>query len=137
MLWYAANHSVGIAFGIIHGFDRVDAFWEAPDMDGVPIIGTYIIFVTRAVAAASLVGIIIYIVPRYHKQIAIIAAALVSVGAAAIFIYQIVSTDQHLSGEGWYKLILDMLSMMLGGAGGAWMAYQNQRRVRRPIEAPK
>jgi glucan phosphoethanolaminetransferase (alkaline phosphatase superfamily) len=137
MLWYAANHSVGIAFGIIHGFDRVDAFWEAPDMDGVPIIGTYIILVTRAVAAASLVGIIIYIVPRHHKQVAIITAALVTIGAVAIFVYQAVSTDQHISGEGWYKLALDMLSMMFGGMGGAWMAYQNQRRVRRPIEAPK
>lgn len=134
LLWYAANHSIGMAFGIIHGFERVDAFWESPDMDGVPIIGTYIIFLTRAVAAASLVGIIVYIVPRYRKQVAIIAAALVSVGAAAIFIYQIVSTDQSISAEGWYKLVLDMLSMMFGGAGGAWMAYQNQRRVRRHIE---
>ena len=59
MLWFAANHSIGMTFGIIHGFERVDAFWEAPDMDGVPIIGTYIIFVTRTVAAASLVGVII------------------------------------------------------------------------------
>jgi len=72
MLWYAANHSIGIAFGIIHGFDRVDEFWEAPDMDGVLIIGTYIIFITRTIAAASLVGAIIYLAPNYHKQVAII-----------------------------------------------------------------
>jgi uncharacterized membrane protein YsdA (DUF1294 family) len=134
ILWYAANHSIGMAFGIIHGFDRVDDFWEAPDMDGVPIIGTYIIFVTRTVAAASLAGVIVYIVPRYHKQVAIIVAALVSVGAAAILVFQVVSADQNISAEGWYKLILDMLSMIFGGIGGAWVAYQNQRRLRRYSE---
>ena len=40
MLWFAANHAIGVALGIIHGFERVDAFWEARDMDGMPIIGT-------------------------------------------------------------------------------------------------
>jgi uncharacterized membrane protein YsdA (DUF1294 family) len=131
MLWYAANHSIGIAFGIIHGFERVDAFWEAPDMDGAPIIGTYIILVTRTIAAASLAGVIIYIVPRYHKQVAIVVASLVSVGAAAILVFQVVSADQSISAEGWYKLVLDMLSMIFGGIGGAWLAYQNQRKERR------
>ena len=131
MLWYAANHSIGIAFGIIHGFERVDAFWEAPDMDGVPIIGTYIILVTRTVAAASLAGVIIYIVPRYHKQVAIVVASLVSVGAAAILVFQVASAEQSISAEGWYKLVLDMLSMIFGGIAGAWMAYQNQRKERR------
>jgi hypothetical protein len=131
MLWFAANHSIGIAFGIIHGFERVDAFWEAPDMDGVPIIGTYIILVTKTVAAASLIGVIIYIVPHFHKQVAIVGAALVSVAAAAILVFQVVSVDQSISAEGWYKLILDMLSMIFGGIGGAWMAYQNQRKERR------
>ena len=81
LLWFAANFSIGTAFGIVHGFERVDAFWEAPDMDGVPIIGTYIIFMTRTIAAASLVGMIIYLVPRYHKQVAIVAASLVSAAA--------------------------------------------------------
>jgi uncharacterized membrane protein YsdA (DUF1294 family) len=131
ILWYAANHSIGIAFGIIHGFERVDAFWEAPDMDGVPIIGTYIILVTRTIAAASLAGVIIYIVPRYHKQVAIVVASLVSVGAAAILVFQVVSADQSISAEGWYKIVLDMLSMIFGGIGGAWLAYQNQRKERR------
>ncbi|MDZ4759931.1 MAG: hypothetical protein SGJ21_02520, partial [Alphaproteobacteria bacterium] len=62
MLWYAANHSIGAAFGIIHGIERVEEFWEAPDMAGVPIIGTYIIFITRTISAASFVGAIIYLV---------------------------------------------------------------------------
>ena len=103
MLWFAANFSIGAAFGIIHGFERVDAFWEAPDMDGVPIIGTYIIFVTRTIAAASLVGMIIYIVPRYHKQVAIVAAALVSAAAVGILgfiLVQAANADpRHRSGK--------------------------------------
>ena len=131
MLWYAANHSIGIAFGVIHGFERVEAFWDAPDMDGVPIIGTYIIFVTRAVAAASLVGVIIYIVPRYHKQVAIIAASLVSATFSGFMLFEAVSADQSISPEGWYRLILDMLSIIFGAVAGSWLACQNQRGVRR------
>jgi len=131
MLWFAANHSIGMAFGIIHGFERVDAFWEAPDMDGVPIIGTYVIFVTRTIAAASLVGAIIYIVPRYHKQVAIVAASLVSaaaVGFLGFVLFQAGSADLNIGLDGWYRHILDMLSIILGAIFGAWMAYGNQKR---------
>ena len=128
MLWYAANHSIGIAFGIIHGVERVEAFWDAPDMDGAPIIGTYIIFVTRTVAAASLVGAIIYIVPRYHKQVAIVAAALVSVGFSGLILFEALSADQSISPEGWYRFILDMMSIILGAIFGAWMAYESQKK---------
>ena len=131
MLWFAANHSIGIAFGIIHGIERVDAFWDAPDMDGAPIIGTYIIFVTRTIAAASLVGVIIYIVPHYHKQVAIIASALVSaaaVGFLGFILVQAASADPGLSPDGWYKHILDMLSIILGAIVGAWLAYLSQKR---------
>jgi hypothetical protein len=134
ILWFAANHSIGIAFGIIHGFERVDAFWEAPDMDGVPIIGTYIIFVTRTIAAASLVGVIIYIVPRYHKQVAILAASLVSaaaVGFLGFILVQAANADPSIGPDGWYKHILDMLSIIFGAVAGSWLAYQNQRGVRR------
>lgn len=131
MLWFAANHSIGAAFGIIHGFERVDAFWEAPDMDGVPIIGTYIIFVTRTIAAASLVGVIIYIVPRYHKQVAIVAASLVSViavGFLGFILLQAATADPTIGPDGWYKHILDMLSIIFGATTGAWLAYGNQKR---------
>jgi hypothetical protein len=112
ILWFAANHSIGTAFGILHGFDRVHDFWEAPDMDGVPIIGTYIIFITRTISAASLVGVIIYIVPGHRKQVAI----------------QATQADPGLSPDGWYKHILDMLSIMFGAIAGAWLAYTSQKR---------
>ncbi|RPH80985.1 MAG: hypothetical protein EHM80_03785 [Nitrospiraceae bacterium] len=131
VLWFAANHAIGTAFGIIHGVDRVNEFWESPDMDGVPIIGTYIIFITRTIAAASLVGAIIYIVPRYHKQVAIAAAALVSVAAIGFLgfiLFQAASADPGLSPDGWYKHILDMLSIIFGAIVGAWLARRSQKR---------
>ncbi len=131
MLWFAANHSIGIAFGIIHGIERVEAFWEAPDMDGVPIIGTYIIFVTRTIAAASLVGVMIYIVPRYHKQVAIVAASLLSaaaIGFLGFALFQAAGVDSGLSPDGWYKHILDILSITLGAIVGAWLSYTSQKR---------
>jgi len=134
ILWFAANHSIGMAFGIIHGVERVEAFWEAPDMDGVPIIGTYIIFVTRTIAAASLVSAIIYIVPRYHKQVAIIAAALVSAAAVGILVFvafQVANEDLSIGPDGWYKHILETLSIIFGAIAGAWLANQNQRKERR------
>jgi hypothetical protein len=131
LLWFAANISIGSAFGIIHGFERVDAFWEAPDMDGVPIIGTYIIFVTRTIAAASLVGMIIYLVPRHHKQVAIVAASLVSAAAIGFLGYvsfQVANAELEFGPDGWYRHILDMLSIIFGAIAGAWLAYGNQKR---------
>jgi hypothetical protein len=128
MLWFSANFSIGRAFGIIHGFELVDSFWEAPDMDGMPIIGTYIMFVTRTIAAASLVGVTIYIVPRYHKQVAIVVAALVSAAAAVILLFQVMSADLNVDLGGWYRNILEMLSIIFGAIFGAWLAYGNQKR---------
>ena len=134
MLWYAANHSIGAAFGIIHGLDRVEEFWEAPDMAGVPIIGTYIIFVTRTIAAASVVSAIIYLVPSYRKQVAIIAASVVCVATAGFLgflLFEAATSDPGLSPDGWYKHILDMLSIIFGATAGAWLAYRSQRgRIR-------
>ncbi len=134
ILWFAANYSIGMAFGIIHGFERVDSFWEAPDMDGVPVIGTYIIFVTRTIAAASLVGVMIYIVPRYHKQVAIVVASLVSAAAAGFLgfiLFQVANSDLNIGLDGLYRHILDVLSIIFGAVVGAWLAYQNQRKERR------
>jgi len=130
MLWFAANYSIGMAFGFLHGFETVDSFWEAPDMNGMPISGTYIILVTRIVAAASLVGMIIYVVPRYHKQVAIVVASLVSaaaVGFLGFILFQAMSADLNIGLDSWYRHILDMLSIILGGIVGAWMAYGNQK----------
>jgi len=97
-------------------------------MDGMPIIGTYIMFVTRTIAAASLVGVTIYIVPRYHKQVAIVVASLVSAAAVVILLFQIMSADVNVDLGGWYRNILEMLSIIFGAIFGAWLAYGNQKR---------
>jgi hypothetical protein len=134
LAWFAANHSIGMTFGFFHGYDVLDSFWEAPDMDGMLIKGTYIIAITRIVAAASLVIVVIYMVPRYHKQVAVVATSLVSACAVAILYFiwfQAFNADVAISPEGWYKYILDMLSIIIGAIFGAWMAYGSRiRRVR-------
>ena len=131
LAWFGANQTIGMAFGLIHGYDELDSFWEAPDMDGMLIKGTYIIVITRIVAAASLVAVTIYMVPRYHKQVATIATALVSAAAIALlgFIwFEAFRADAAIGPEGWYRYILDMLSIILGALLGAWMAYGSRKR---------
>jgi glucan phosphoethanolaminetransferase (alkaline phosphatase superfamily) len=131
LLWFAANYSMGEAFGIIHGVELVDSFWDAPDMNGTPIIGTYILVITRTIAAATLVGTIIYLAPRYHKQVAILSAALLSATAVGIVGWALFQAEQSIGPYGWYKNILDVLSIMFGAIVGAWLAYGNQKRMRR------
>jgi hypothetical protein len=108
----------------------VEEFWDAPDMNGMPISGTYIILVTRLVAAAALVGMIVYLVPRFHKRVAAIAAALVSVAALGFLgfvLFQAGNADLKLGPDGWYRHILDALSIIMGAIFGAWVACGNQR----------
>ena len=132
--WFGANYSIGTTFGFAHGFEVVDEFWDAPDMNGMPISGTFIILVTRIVAAAALVGVMVYVVPHYHKRVAIVAASLVSAAAVGFWgfvLFPAVSADLNLGPDGWYRQILDMLSIILGAIFGAWMAYGNQKRLAR------
>ncbi len=131
LAWFGANYSIGMTFGFAHGFEVVDDFWGAPDMNGMPISGTYIILVTRIVAAAALVGMIVYVVPRYHKRVAIIATSLVSaaaVGFLGFILFQAVNADLNIGLDGWYRHILDMLSIIFGAIVGAWMANENQKK---------
>lgn len=132
--WFGANYSIGTTFGFAHGFEVVDEFWDAPDMNGMPISGTYIILVTRIVAAAALVGVMVYVVPHYHKRVAIVVASLVSaaaIGVLGLVLFQAGSADLNIGLDGWYRHILDMLSIILGAIFGAWMAYGNQKRLAR------
>ena len=129
--WFGANYSIGVAFGFLHGFDAVEEFWDSSDMNGMPYSGTYIILVTRIVAAAALVGTTVYLVPRYHKRVAVIMATLVSAAAAAFLCvvwFQSGNGALNIGPDGWYRHILDMLSIIAGSVFGAWMAYESQRR---------
>jgi hypothetical protein len=131
LAWFGANHSIEMTFGFVHGYDLLDSFWEAPDMDGMLIKGTYIILITRIVAAASFVAVIIYIVPRYHKQVALAVTSLVfaaTIAFLAFIAYQAASANIAIGAEGWYRYILDMLSIIIGAIFGAWMAYGSRKR---------
>ena len=133
LAWFGANHSIGMAFGFIHGYDVLATFWDAPDMDGMLLKGTYIIATTRIVAAASLVTVILFMVPRYHKQVATVAICLVSAAAVGLlgFIWvEAFKADVAIGPEGWYRYILDALSIILGGLLGAWMGYGSRRKKR-------
>ena len=136
LAWFGANHSVGMAFGFIHGYDVLDSFWEAPDMNGMLLKGTYIIAITRIVAAASLVTVILFMVPRYHKQVATVVTSLVAAAALGLlgFIwFEAFKADVAIGPEGWYRYILDALSIVLGGLLGAWMGYGSRQKKRVPV----
>lgn len=124
MLWFAANYSLGMAFSALHGEELVDSLWAAPDMNGIPFIGTYIIFATRMVAAASLVGIILRLVPGYHTQVANTVVALVSAAAVislGVILFQDISAGLSDVLSAWCRDILELVSIIFGailGAGG-------------------
>ena len=122
--WYAATFSLGMAFSGLHGEELVDSLWAAPDMNGIPIIGTYIIFTTRMVAAASLVGIILRLVPGYHTQVANTVVALVSAAAVislGVILFQDISAGLSNVLSAWCRDLLELVSIIFGailGAGG-------------------
>jgi len=130
--WYGATFSIGMAFSFIHGEELVDSLWAAPDMNGIPIIGTYIIFTTRMVAAASLVGMILRTVPGYYKQVAIVVTCLVSTAAVislGFILFQDISAGLSNVLSAWCRDILELLSIIIGailGAGG----HMKNRKIR-------
>lgn len=129
--WYAATFSLGMAFSGLHGEELVDSLWAAPDMNGIPIIGTYIIFATRAVAAASLVGIILHIVPDYHKQVANIVVSLVSAAAVislGFILFQDISAGLSNVLSAWCRDILELLSIIFGAILGAGGHMKNRKK---------
>jgi hypothetical protein len=129
--WYAATFSLGMAFSSLHGEELVDSLWAAPDMNGIPIIGTYIIFATRAVAAASLVGIILRIVPDYHKQVANIVVSLVSAAAVislGFILFQDISAGLSNVLSAWCRDILELLSIIFGAILGAGGHMKNRKK---------
>ena len=129
--WAVATFSIGIVFGTVHGFELVDSFWAASDMNGMPIRGTYILFVTRCVAAAYLAGVMVFVVPHYHKQVAIVVAILVSSASIitlAFMLFQAVSGGLYIGLGGWYRGILEMLSVILGAILGAVVVYEEPKK---------
>ena len=129
--WYAATFSLGMAFSGLHGEELVDSLWAAPDMNGIPIIGTYIIFVTRMIAAASLVGIILRLVPGYHTQVANTVVALVSAAAVislGVILFQDISAGLSNVLSAWCRDILELLSIIFGAILGAGGHMKNRKK---------
>ena len=129
--WYAATYSIGMAFSSIHGEELVVSLWAAPDMNGIPIIGTYIIFATRTVAAASLVGIILRLVPDYHKQVANVVVSLVSAAAVislGVILFQDISAGLSNVLSAWCRDILELLSIIFGAILGAGGHMKNRKK---------
>lgn len=129
--WYAATFSLGMAFSALHGEELVDSLWAAPDMNGIPIIGTYIIFVTRMVAAASLVGIILRLVPGYHTQVANAVVALVSTAAVislGVILFQDISAGLSNVLSAWCRDILELVSIIFGAILGAGGHMKNRKK---------
>lgn len=111
-----------LGFSLGHGFETAASFWEASDMNGMPISGTYILFVTRATTAAAFVGVTAYIVPAFHKYVGIVFATVVALGSLVLLAYLArVAYNAGLSlGVGaWYRNILEFVSYGLGGIVGA------------------
>ena len=119
---FAVHIIFGFTFGIAHGFEEVDVFWESRDMAGMPISGTYIMIVTRSVTAATLVGVAAWLVPQFKKQIGFSLAIVVSILSTILLIfllYQSVRLELPLGFGGWYRSILELASIIIGCVVGA------------------
>lgn len=118
----AAHFLVSFALSIGHGFDTIASFWRASDMNGMPVSGTYIVLVTRAVSAAALVGVIAYLVPKYNRTIGLASAFVVGVAAIVLFIYlvwSLVSSGADVGVGVWYRTSLEVLGIVGGALAGA------------------
>ena len=118
-----------LAFGIGHGFDTIFDFYEATDMAGMPISGTYILFVSRAVPAGAFLYTTIFVLPKYKKQIAVVLAGVTIILLAGAGVYLAVKLYPFLRIGVWYRLILEFVSCSLGVVIGASMAIGDSKRT--------
>jgi hypothetical protein len=122
---FAVHMALGITFGIGHGFDKVEFFWLSRDMASMPISGTYIMLVTRAASTCTLVGVAAWVVPRLKIQVGIVLAIVICIYTSALFIYvlyQSVHLGLTLGFSGWYRSILEWVSIIIGCAFGIGVA---------------
>ena len=118
-----------LAFGIGHGFDTIFDFYEATDMAGMPISGTYVLFVSRAVPAGVFLYTTIFVLPKYKKQIAVALAGVTIILLAGAGVYLAVKLYLFLSIGVWYRLILEFVSRCLGVIIGARAIDETKKRA--------
>ena len=110
----------GFSWG--HGFEEVAKLWNSSDMAGMPISGTYIIFVSRLAAAAALIIGTVWVIPNYNKKIATALAIVVSIISLALLIYltyKSIAVNMSVGLAVWYRNILEMVSIVIGCIIGA------------------
>jgi hypothetical protein len=114
---FATQLILEFTFGLGHGFDEVSGFWGSHDMAGMPISGTYIMVSTRIAGAFTLIGVTVWAVPKFKKQTGIALAVVVSGLSLALLVYvlyQSINLNLPLGFGGWYRNILEMISIILG-----------------------
>ena len=113
------------AFSIAHGFDEVSDLYDAIDMAGMPITGTYIIFFTRAATTGVFLYTTIFLVPKYKKPIAVMLAGVNIILAVGMLVYLAGMMYHVLSIGAWYRLILECVSLCFGAVIGAIVALDS------------
>ena len=129
-----AIHMLSVfAFSWGHGFEEVASLWDSSDMAGMPISGTYIIFVTRLAAAAALVVGTVWVIPSHNKKAATILAIIISVISIAVLIFLIYLSfrvNQSIGFGVWYRNILEMVSIVTGSIIGVGIGSSFEKRTK-------
>ena len=117
----ATHIFLGFIFSLAHGFNEVELFWQSSDMAGMPISGTYMMFATRVTTSAVLIWAAVWVVPKFKQQTSIALAVIVSVSALALLVYLLyesIHLNLPLGFGGWYRNILEMVSIVMGSLIG-------------------
>ena len=104
--------------GLAHGFDMVLAFWDSTDMEGMPIVGTYIMFTTRSLSVGAHFHVATRVAPNHKKKLGKVLAILGIIGIGLTFLIMsvlfIVVIGPSLGFGWWYRNILEAFSLIFG-----------------------
>lgn len=119
---FAAYMIIDFNFSVIYGYEKVALFWQAHDMAGMPITGSFIMLVTRVLQACALVSVAALVVPQFKKQVGFylaIIASILSVALVSYLFYRVYTSGLALGFSGWYRGILETTSLIVGCVVGA------------------
>ena len=123
-------------FGIFEdiGVEGAFSLIESRDMDGKPILGTFIVFSARFSSTAAFMATTVFLVPKYKKQIAVVLGILVIIGSIGSVMNIMEVMDRSLNIGEWYRFILECVSRCLGTVSGAvaTLGYKNMDVTKKP-----
>jgi hypothetical protein len=128
---FVAHYILYLTFSTTHGQEAVDMFWESRDMAGMPISGTYMLLVSRAVTTGTLVGVAAWVAPQFKKQIGFSLAIIVSILSITFLIYLLYLSVRHefpLGFGGWYRGLLELAGIILGCSAGVGFSSSMESR---------